>query len=146
MKVTLMSQSSSIAHTSSSTQIAKQLFSKFGADRKRNTRDEFSTSVRITYNPKALIDGPKPGIKSRVKLVGSHYLGKSMVGKITYPINAVAYDIDGKKCYLFVDRAFVGELPAKKFAEVAASLRDFIDGSSDSLDALILRLHPTLEL
>lgn len=144
MKITLVSQSNSIKNKSGR-DIARTMFPKFAHDRKLNTKDEFSSRVKVGYAFNIQIDGPKQGTKSKVRLVGSYYQGKSLVGLITYPLNAVAYDMNTKKSYLFVDKAFAGEISTEQFVQISAALRDFIDGSSEHLDTFLTKLDPNIE-
>lgn len=127
-------------------QIAKDLYTKFTQDRKRPTKNEFTTSVKVGYTAAALIDGPTKGMKTKVRLVGSYYQGKSLAGTITYPLNALAYDNVAHKAYVFNDGHFKSELSDDQFVEASAVLRDFIDGSSESLDSFLIKLSPDLEL
>lgn len=130
MKFILISKSSSSDLLSKKgSQLAKIIYNKFASDLKLATKNEFTTSVRTQFNPKALIDGPKKGTKSTVMLLGSFYMGKSMVGGITYPVNAIAYDKEADKCYLFVDRKFVGDISKQQCLQAMSILQESVQVS-----------------
>lgn len=142
MKIFLISQSSALTGK----QIAKELYSKFSQDRKRPTKNEFTSSVKVGYSVSVLIDGPVKGTKTKVRIVGSYYAGKSLVGPITYPLNALVYDSVSGKSYMYVEGRLKSEISKEHFVEAAASLRDFIDGSSSNLDSFLLKLNPEIQL
>lgn len=141
VKVFVSQSNTSSLLSKTGSQLAKVIYDKFDSDLKLPTKNEFSTSVRTQFVPKAVIDGPRKGYKSNVMLLGSFYTGKSLVGGITYPLNAVAYDKDTGKCYLFIDRKYVGELSNKQFMHIISILQESVIVSSPSvLERLIDKL------
>lgn len=107
-------------------QLAMQMVRKFAADKALDTKNEFTTKVTAAHNATAQIDGPAKGVRSKAVIVGTYYIGKSLVGKIVYPLNAIAYIRDTKKAYLIEDRKFVKEIPVKTFVEAAFALEEFV--------------------
>lgn len=138
----LLSQSSASEFLSKKgSQLAKVLNDRFASDLKLSTKNEFSTAVKTQFVTKALIDGPRQGTKSTVSLLGSFYMGKSMVGGITYPINAVAYDRDSDKCYLFLDRKYVGDISKQQLRQTMSILQESVQVMQPaSLEMLLNRL------
>lgn len=119
-----VSESSSSSKTG--IQLAMQMVRKFAIDKALDTKNEFTTKVTAAHKYPAQIDGPNKGIRSKAVVIGTYYIGKSLVGNIVYPLNAIVYIRDTKKAYLVEDRKFVKEIPVKTFAEAAFALEEFV--------------------
>lgn len=99
--------------------MAKAIAKHFAKDLKMDTKDEFTSKMLVQGQTGLRIDGmaDKPAI-----LIGSYHKGKSLVGDISYPRNAVVVDRQNKRLLLYKNGKMEKEINKKQFKAIMAYL------------------------